>query len=694
MIGKVIFYILIVIFLSNMKVEGGGIPFGEGVAQVQCGRIDVGGQRVPPSGPGHCAGRKKRYRVSKPSEESFCGSRGKRILKVPSHHRRLGKGHHRRKEQKKRICKPVLDEKKAFGVVTKKIGSAPILEHYTKRMGVVSIIDRMVPAHRNRHISHGQMVAGLMVYLLNNGRAMYEMEKWAEDTAILSALFPGYNPGDWTDDRIEDTLDELYRAGLELMQGAISANSIEEFGIKLAEIHYDTTSVSLWGTYDSSTGQPAVLITFGYNKDHRPDLKQLVVGAAVSGDGGVPLLSDTHDGNTSDSVLPVSYWERLRKLAGKNPFCFIGDCKIASLDTLRTLCSQDGLFLAPMAMTQAEQEKLLKRRKEKQLNLEPIDLKGEKELRPIYEKLTDRVGNRQKKEKPQKADSYKVHEDCWQIKDNLGRPHTLRKLIIQSEQLADLHAKTRERHLEKAKAELEALRPKLNKRKLITREAIEAAKDKILNSCKVCGLMDATVEEHVDIVRKKVGPGRSGPKSKYISEEKRMYDLMVHRFQQVIEDEALLDGLFLMVTNHDALEWSASRLLALYKRQYKVERVFRVMKGPLAVSPMLLEKPHRICSMIFIITLALQLYTLIQRQAAQELLRRGSPLDGLLPNRIKTWRPQTDKLLAAFDNIHLISGNGILSLNITSLNSVQLEILQLLGVPVNKYSLKASNIKS
>ena len=216
---------------------------------------------------------------------------------------------------------------------------------------------------------------------------------------------------------------------------------------------------------------------------------------------------------------------------------------------------------------------------------------------------------------------------------------------------------------------------------MITREAIEAAKDKILNSCKVCGLMDATVEEHVEIVRKKVGPGRSGPKSKYISEEKRMYDLMVHRFQQVIEDEALLDGLFLMVTNHDALEWSASRLLALYKRQYKVERVFRVMKGPLAVSPMLLEKPHRICSMIFIITLTLQLYTLIQRQAAQELLRRGSPLDG-------------DKLLAAFDNIHLISGNGISSLNITSLNSVQLEIVHLLGVPVNKYSLKASNIKS
>jgi transposase len=152
----------------------------------------------------------------------------------------------------------------------------------------------------------------------------------------------------------------------------------------------------------------------------------------------------------------------------------------------------------------------------------------------------------------------------------------------------------------------------------------------------------------------------------------------------------------MMLTNQDAQQWSPARLLALYKRQYKVERVFRVMKGPLAVSPMLLEKPHRICSMIFIMTLTLQLYTLIQRQAAQELLRRNSPLDGLFPNKIKTWRPQTDKMLAAFDNIHLvqITDETTSSFDMTSLNSLQLEILQLLGVPENKYSLNTFKMKS
>jgi len=257
----------------------------------------------------------KRYRVIKPCQESFLGSRGRRIREVHSHCSKFHKGYRQKKKRGSKY-KSSSEQKSIVETITKKIGSARILEHYIKRMGVVSIIDRMVPAQKKRYISHGQMVAGLMVYLLNNGRAMYEVEKWAGETAILSSLFSEYKPSDWTDDRIEDTLDELYETGLEPIEGAISANNINEFGLKLNEIHYDTTSVSLWGTYDSATGQPAVLITFGHNKDHRPDLKQVVTGVAVSGDGGVPLISSTHDGNTNDSVLPVSYWERLRKLAG------------------------------------------------------------------------------------------------------------------------------------------------------------------------------------------------------------------------------------------------------------------------------------------------------------------------------------------------------------------------------------------
>jgi transposase len=600
----------------------------------------------------------------------------------------------------------------------KKVGSAPILHHFIQRMGVVSIIDSLVPSHPDRKISHGEAVAGLMAYLLNGGRALYRVEKWAEETSILSQIFSGYRPQDWTDDRLADTLDALYRKGLELVQGSISAHIVGEFGLQLDEIHYDPTSVSLWGTYDSSTGEPAVLITQGYSKDHRSDLKQVVVGMAVTGDGKVPLVSGTHDGNTAECTMPLPYWERLRQLAAKSSFCFIGDCKIATQETLQELCIQDGEFLAPLPMSVSQKQELVKTLKEDNLVFTPITPEEEGQ-KPIYKRRTSQPGTRRKRElqplqaveereeweggkvseeSPGKVSPpYEVCEAPWIIEDKQGRRYTLRKLIFRSAQLTRQHADTRERHLEKAEAELRALGKKLNKRKLKTREAIEAVAAAIIKAHKVEGMIGFHIQEQINLLRKKLGRGKPGPKSRYQIEEEVTYRLWVQRHPEVIRQKALLDGIFLMVSNRDPQQWPASRLLGLYKRQYKVEQVIHVLKGPLAVVPMLLEKPERICSMIFILTLALQLYTLIQRQTAQELLRRGYPLEGLMPNKIQTWRPQTNTLLAAFDNINWVEiiREGYSPLrSVTSLNPLQLKILGLLGVPVKDYSIEALIPKS
>jgi len=65
-------------------------------------------------------------------------------------------------------------------------------------------------------------------------------------------------------------------------------------------------------------------------------------------------------------------------------------------------------------------------------------------------------------------------------------------------------------------------------------------------------------------------------------------------------------------------------------------------------------------------------YTLIKRQIAKALLERNRPLEGLMLNRIKTWRPQTNELLAAFDNIQLVKhvrGDEI-ETYVTTLNSL------------------------
>jgi hypothetical protein len=59
-----------------------------------------------------------------------------------------------------------------------------------------------------------------------------------------------------------------------------------------------------------------------------------------------------------------------------------------------------------------------------------------------------------------------------------------------------------------------------------------------------------------------------------------------------------------------------------------------------------------------------------------------------MPHKIQTWRPPTDQLLAAFDTIHLVRSydNGASMAGITTLNTIQVEILQILGVPLEKYA--------
>jgi transposase len=66
----------------------------------------------------------------------------------------------------------------------------------------------------------------------------------------------------------------------------ISPENCPTNGVHL-NIHHDTTTVKLCGAYDAWHNEPKA--DRGHSKDHRPDLKQLVLGLNVTGDGAVPI---------------------------------------------------------------------------------------------------------------------------------------------------------------------------------------------------------------------------------------------------------------------------------------------------------------------------------------------------------------------------------------------------------------------
>ena len=413
------------------------------------------------------------------------------------------------------------------------------------------------------------------------------MEKWADETAILNYFFPEYKAHDWTDDSLADTLDALYEAGLEKIQGAVSANIVSEFSIALTEIHYDTTSICFWGTYDNDTKEPAIIITFGHSKDHRSDLKQVILGAAVSGDGGIPLISETHDGNTSDSVLPIPYWEKLRKLTQKNDFCLIGDCKVASLKTIKDICSEEGKFLSPLPLTVKEKKELKEKLQNNELKFNNLEIEIEDQLLPIYEHEKNTKTTKQKEKEKNK---YKVSEVEWEIIDNKGKKHNIRKLVIHGSRLENMKRSTRERHIQKTEEMLKELNDKLNKRDLTSRKEIQKIVNKVLGKYNTKEMIEVKIKHRIEKITKQIGRGRPGPKTKYKEEKKNIFRLEVNRNEKVIKEKTILDGIFIMVSNQSKEKWSTEQLLSLYKRQYKVEKNFSVLKGPLSVTPMLLEK--------------------------------------------------------------------------------------------------------
>jgi transposase len=128
------------------------------------------------------------------------------------------------------------------------------------------------------------------------------------------------------------TLDEAYTYGCDLLFHELALAVCAQEGIDLRFNHLDTTSFALSGDDVPDGDEQAIRITHGYSKDHRPDLKQAVLELMVSQDGGVPLVSQTWEGNASDSQV---FQERAQALLSTfkqspTPRYLIADSKLYS----------------------------------------------------------------------------------------------------------------------------------------------------------------------------------------------------------------------------------------------------------------------------------------------------------------------------------------------------------------------------
>ena len=122
------------------------------------------------------------------------------------------------------------------------------------------------------------------------------------------------------------------RCAKDLIEEALFARRRSLFsGLDL--VFFDTTSIYFEGQGGESVGQ------YGHSKDHRPDCKQMVVGAVLDNTGR-PICCELWPGNTTDVKTLVPIVDRLKERFSITRICIVADRGMISKKTIETLQAQ------------------------------------------------------------------------------------------------------------------------------------------------------------------------------------------------------------------------------------------------------------------------------------------------------------------------------------------------------------------
>ena len=217
---------------------------------------------------------------------------------------------------------PLPSTPRGFELDTKVVGAFPLVNHVLKRLRFDQILQKHLPPPDPRsQIPTRNALGFLLRNLVLSRRPLYGLGEWAQDgIPALMGLEPDHVRL-LNDDRVGRALDRLFDADREALLTDLVVFMVREFEVDLEEFHSDSTSITLQGKYKGATGKrlrgkPTLHATYGHNKDHRPDLKQILWILTISADGSVPVRFKVADGNTADTTTHVETWNALEKLVG------------------------------------------------------------------------------------------------------------------------------------------------------------------------------------------------------------------------------------------------------------------------------------------------------------------------------------------------------------------------------------------
>lgn len=563
----------------------------------------------------------------------------------------------------------------------KPVAHLPLVRAVIDQLHIRDVLDDLLPADPRSRVSDAECVTVMLLNLLEGRVALYNMEQWLARTDIELILGEGC-PGDaFNDARLAACLDHIADAGTEeVLSAVVKAYLSREDAERTYTVHQDTTSVSVYGAYEGA--QHRAIPTYGFSKDHRPDLKQLVFGLSLHGAAGIPLVSTMFSGNTSDSKANRMHLEALGALLPEeDDVTLVADCKLVDRQTLGQLEMQQFHFVSLLP--------------------DNFDLRHAlvEEVRLAQTPLAELIRTQPRT----KADPQRIYRgasfdrpftigvnDDGPPDSNVKREVTLRFLVVESTQKEEQEEEALERRLAKAQSGY------TQRLSAATRRGYGCETDARAALAKVVAKLDLH-QAHLNVVAETVAvprPRRGRPRADEPAPTAVEYRIVETR---ALEERAEAVAAarfharhFVLITDHlDREAWPDARILTEYRHQHVIEGStgFRWFKNVAEVAPVLLHTPKRIAALGVVMMLALMVRNYMQ----YELRRRLVETNETVPDRLdkKTQKPTTETALIPFASvttIHVTMAGASLGRKLTGMTSEARTVLRMLKVPESVFT--------
>ena len=530
----------------------------------------------------------------------------------------------------------------------------PIAAAFCRRIGLAETINRVVPTQME--VDVGTIVQAMVLDTLSGRSPLYRLADFFrhQDTELL--LGRQIPRTAFNDTTVGRAMDAIFEAGAGKLFSEVAFQACLRFPLDMSRVHFDTTSVSLWGNYDlCSPDSDKLNITYGYSKDHRPDLKQFLI-KMLCVERNIPIFGACEDGNASDKSINNALLRRIsshmaRHGLSSGAFLYVADSAMVTKDNLKTI--GDNLFVTRLPFSYNEACRVVS---------ETVTQGDWQQIGTLNE--TPSTAKRPPAQ-------YGILEKTVTLYD---KPY--RAVVVHSTAHDRRRLKRIEREIRQSETALRKLLAEEIKREYFCVADAEVTASRLRESGTQLHRIETSLTEKIRYGRGR--PPKNGARK--VASVRYVLDASVVDNPDQVERKREEAGCFVLLSNVP-LQGETARtgadLLRAYKDQHGIEHNFSFLKDPLIVNDTFLKKPERIEVLGAILLMALLIWNLIEHVLRQYVAEGDVKLPGW--DNKSTTRPTAFLMSTKFLGLQIVRVGAVCRLA-KPLTRVQRLFLQALGL--------------